>query len=338
MSRKIFPYIRLFLLICAFSLTGIMTLFAKDSAPPLSANSPEAKAFHGSKVVKLRGCVACHAVGGVGGAVGPNLDRVGNRRDANWLREWLKDPRAVKPGTVMPNLHLSDKELDELVGILSHLKKEVNSATILNSAKSRVEKGEKLFTDYDCFACHQIGRSGMPIGPNLTWLGKRKPETWESRWLKEPGAIQPGTFMPNFHLSEGEINALTGFLHTLQGQKNQALKDWEENIAFSMDSRPREIGERIYIRFGCNGCHGKRGEGGYKNPNAAPAEKSPAINTITARLSKPDIIDVFMSGRQPAKLDSAGTMPLSCPAWKGDMTDEEAEYVYAFLVSLAPKK
>jgi cytochrome c1 len=41
---------------------------------------------------------------------------------ADGLRTWLKDPPAVKPGSVMPNLGLNDHELDVLVAYLQSLK------------------------------------------------------------------------------------------------------------------------------------------------------------------------------------------------------------------------
>ncbi len=67
-------------------------------------------------------CIACHALGGQGGAVGPALDGVGNRKTAAEITAWLQDPPAVKPGTAMPKLPLSDGQLTELTAFLSTLK------------------------------------------------------------------------------------------------------------------------------------------------------------------------------------------------------------------------
>ncbi|MFO0675308.1 MAG: c-type cytochrome [Polyangiaceae bacterium] len=69
-------------------------------------------------------CIACHALGGQGGAVGPALDLVGDRRDAAYIGRWLKDPMAVKPDSKMPKLPLSDDQVDELVAFLSQQKTE----------------------------------------------------------------------------------------------------------------------------------------------------------------------------------------------------------------------
>ena len=67
-------------------------------------------------------CVACHAVGGTGGAVGPALDGVGVRMTRAELDRWLADPQSVKPGTAMPNLALPDDTRNELVTWLASLR------------------------------------------------------------------------------------------------------------------------------------------------------------------------------------------------------------------------
>lgn len=71
-------------------------------------------------------CIACHALGGQGGTVGPALDRVGDRRDAEYIGRWLKDPAAVKADTKMPKLPLSNDQILELTAFLSQLKSEVH--------------------------------------------------------------------------------------------------------------------------------------------------------------------------------------------------------------------
>ncbi len=64
-------------------------------------------------------CTGCHSIGGKGGTVGPALDGVSARYSPEKLRAWLRDPASVKPGTAMPNLNLSDADLDALTAFLS---------------------------------------------------------------------------------------------------------------------------------------------------------------------------------------------------------------------------
>lgn len=78
-------------------------------------------------------CVECHTIRGVpaSGDQGPDLTHLMSRSTfaagmlpttPENLRRWLKDPQEVKPGNYMPNLELSDKDLDQLVTYLTTLK------------------------------------------------------------------------------------------------------------------------------------------------------------------------------------------------------------------------
>lgn len=63
-------------------------------------------------------CAACHAVNGVGGKIGPELDTAYQRYNPQQMTAWIKNPAAVKPGTAMPNLGLTDTQAAELVKYL----------------------------------------------------------------------------------------------------------------------------------------------------------------------------------------------------------------------------
>lgn len=73
-------------------------------------------------------CAACHTVQGSGGKVGPALDGIGARLDADYLEKWLRNPQAVKPGTTMPKLPLTDVQIKDLVTYLGTLKEQPNTA------------------------------------------------------------------------------------------------------------------------------------------------------------------------------------------------------------------
>lgn len=100
---------------------GNMDLNGFPATPPLAANAglqASAAPADGRPVVFNQMCTACHAVGGRGGAVGPSLDGVGTRFDAEYLGRWLSDPQSVRPGTAMPNLPLSETQISELTAYL----------------------------------------------------------------------------------------------------------------------------------------------------------------------------------------------------------------------------
>jgi nitric oxide reductase subunit C len=88
-----------------------------DLAPPAAPNKPSARIAGAPE--KFRSlCMACHSLDGQGGNVGPALDDVATRLDEAKLLAWLADPPAVKPGTKMPKLPLSDAERADLTHFL----------------------------------------------------------------------------------------------------------------------------------------------------------------------------------------------------------------------------
>lgn len=91
------------------------------------------QAASGEQVFLNGPCVGCHTIDGTKaqGKVGPNLTHFASRSffaggtitsDPVDLAKWLANPDALKPGTLMPNLHLSQTQIDELVAFLSDLK------------------------------------------------------------------------------------------------------------------------------------------------------------------------------------------------------------------------
>src|ERR1700730_800590 len=87
----------------------------------------------GKHVFETTACVNCHAVSGTSaaGRFGPDLTHLMSRRTiasgavnntADNLRLWIKNPDAVKPGSLMPSMKLSDAYLDALVRYLVTLR------------------------------------------------------------------------------------------------------------------------------------------------------------------------------------------------------------------------
>jgi cytochrome c oxidase subunit II len=79
-------------------------------------------------------CVGCHTVEGTpaGGKIGPDLTHVASQSaiaggalspvNEENLTRWIKNPPAVRPGTLMPNLNLSDEQIHDIVQWLLTLK------------------------------------------------------------------------------------------------------------------------------------------------------------------------------------------------------------------------
>jgi len=90
----------------------------------VAAGKPETKAVtEGRKLYAKLGCTSCHSIKGVGGVVGPSLDHIALRRDAEWLKGHFKDPQKYTPGSVMPKFDsLTEEELGQLTGYMLTLK------------------------------------------------------------------------------------------------------------------------------------------------------------------------------------------------------------------------
>ena len=104
-----------------------------DAWAAAQAADASRSAAPGQQVFVANTCVSCHAIRGVSTAsVGPDLTHFGSRatlgagvsdNTPDTLRRWIRDPRTIKPGVLMPPFgNLSDQDLNALVDYLESLK------------------------------------------------------------------------------------------------------------------------------------------------------------------------------------------------------------------------
>ncbi len=279
---------------------------ADHSAPPgVDSNNP-ALVAEGKALTESVGCRACHAFSPEEVAAGlgetkdivPNLSRIGEKTDARWLYNWVKNPRGYNPTTRMPSLRLTDGEAAAITSYLLTLRsaEAVPDEPELRQALTQpenIEAGKALIRKYGCFGCHDI--PGMEkesrIGVELTTFGskgleelffgdhKEIPRTWE-HWtfnkLKNPRVYQTKfieQLMPNFRLADSEIRDLRIFLASRIEQKvpsKYRAPDPNGRIARLVDGR------RLVEQYNCFGCHIIDKRGGTirqyytENPTLAP--------------------------------------------------------------------
>ena len=207
----------------------------EHAASPLARLDPVER---GKLVFQSGGCTSCHLArlepGGplVGFPVGPSLSNVGMRRDERWLREHYIDPHKLIPGSKMNSYaYLPREELDALVAYVktftpAHEPSEEPTLLIPERfTQEQVERGKALFTSQGCVGCHTIGKSGGPIGPNLTKAGTfGRTDEWQLQHLKDPLSVYvigptdgiPWP-MPRYgHLSDEDLTALVAYLQSLR--------------------------------------------------------------------------------------------------------------------------
>ncbi len=107
----------------ALSIAGLAA--ASGSAAFATPGTQADLADRGKALFEAKGCVMCHVPNATtiqsgpflyGNAQPPNLFR--QQYTADYLRTWLKDPAAVKPATLMPNLGLKPDEIEALIAFL----------------------------------------------------------------------------------------------------------------------------------------------------------------------------------------------------------------------------
>jgi len=114
------------------------TWVARQTAAPVAVDSSDALVLAGEAAFKkirdpaAHSCIICHTMAGVsGGIAGPNLTHVGSRTtiaggtlpsDSAGIAQWLRNPMAEKPGSLMPTIDLTDDEIAALVAYLQSRK------------------------------------------------------------------------------------------------------------------------------------------------------------------------------------------------------------------------
>lgn len=106
-------------LIAFFQWVSKMDLNGFPAKPVLAAPSDTTTSAAKRPEVFDQICAACHQLGGRGGAVGPALDGLHARMSREQVITWLRDPQAVKPGTAMPKLPLTEDQLEQLATFLT---------------------------------------------------------------------------------------------------------------------------------------------------------------------------------------------------------------------------
>ncbi|HEY9676974.1 MAG TPA: cbb3-type cytochrome c oxidase subunit II [Drouetiella sp.] len=185
---------------------------------------------------------------------GPDLTNEGGRFPSQWQKAHLVQPRAVKPGSIMPSFsYLSDNDMNDLVAYIQSLGNkrmpehyveapdEYRDTTeagrqlagrrhVDTKATASANAGRGIYTQ-NCAACH--GLEGRGNGPNSLTLEK-KPANFtrpfykqysDEMWFYRTSEGVAGTRMPRWNqiLTEEQRWYVVAYLKTLP-------KDAEETV------------------------------------------------------------------------------------------------------------
>lgn len=172
----------------------------------------------GEKLFAERHCASCHAVGGKGGRVGPDLGRSGHHISLTRFTAlmWNHGPEMWKKmkarGIAVPKL-----TGQETADILAYL----YTARYFDRT-TNPRRGQQLVQDKGCVGCHSVRGQGGKIGPDLaTSTMTASPSgmiaaMWNHAAAMEEKARQRGVTWPR--LTGQELGDLTAYLNSLPRQ------------------------------------------------------------------------------------------------------------------------
>jgi mono/diheme cytochrome c family protein len=221
----------------ADDLDAVTTALLSMTGPPASSGLQKLLVSHSQvefhpagefgRVYERYKCYVCHQFNGFGGTLAPDLSYEGSRAQRQWLIDFLKDPKTVRPTLVlrMPKFNMTDQEATTLATYIGTALNSPNVDSAVVDAKQftseRASFGKQLYeVKYACQSCHTIGATGGYVGPNLNNAGNWLTPAWIEAWLRNPQALVPDTIEPRRVFSEDEIQALTAYLLTLRPSGN----------------------------------------------------------------------------------------------------------------------
>jgi mono/diheme cytochrome c family protein len=172
-------------------------------------------------------CLSCHQPAAGPESVllrkqAPVLDGVAGRVQLSYLRNFLRDPRAVKPGSTMPGpfAGVSDPEREEKIEQLVHFLATTGSLQHQRPERKSADYGRELYHKVGCAVCHGTrDRSGtqqklLPTSVPLGDLTAKYAIPGLAAFLQDPHRTRPSGRMPGL-LNAKEAREVAHYL--LQG-------------------------------------------------------------------------------------------------------------------------
>jgi mono/diheme cytochrome c family protein len=126
----------------------------------------------GRQLFVEKNCLACHAIGGVGGKNGPDLAGVTTRHSPGWLDEQLVNPELLYPGSIMPAYDLETNARKSIIAFMAVANVEDARGILsrrpkaLRPDEAAIEAGKQNFARFGCVGCHGLNLQGGVPNPN----------------------------------------------------------------------------------------------------------------------------------------------------------------------------
>lgn len=287
------------------------TLSAKASTDPAAGATLYGESF----------CASCHAVQNaagnlVGGDVGPELTRVGNKVKPEWLQAWLRNPRSYDAETAMPHYRFSDPQVATLSGFLFA---KTDSDLLVNvhleaATPEQIAHGRRLVSDYGCASCHEIAGIKKPenFAPELSRIGN-KPVTqlvflpgmehtlpdYIAAKIKQPRAFGQGLKMPQYSFTPAQIDSLATALLALNDRAATLPPSLTVAATPNSDYQPAGKAGKLMTDLACFSCHRINGHGGEMAPDLTWEGSSVQRQWLLEFLKNPNTLRPALIRRMP---------------------------------------
>ena len=182
---------------------------------PAIDSLPEPKGDHdaGNSIYRESQCIVCHVTkedtqgNPVGGVVGPDLRKIGNKVNQRWLVAFLKNPHGFQPNTKMPGYNFTTKQAADLAQFMMEdwvdldlQDEQAKQPEPPPDSPDRIRQGKLLFKELGCAGCHDLSSEDTKLaGPDLSFIGSRAVHELDFGNAKIRHAL------PDFLLHEVEI-------------------------------------------------------------------------------------------------------------------------------------
>lgn len=286
----------------------------------------------------------------------PSLDAAMARLEPEWVASYLKDPHDLRPNLpeTMPRFDLDDAQVDAIVAAFAARTVAVPETPAPDRA--RLARGEALFTEKGCVACHTLGgrhvAGTLPMAPDLAHTRARMAPDRVAAWIRAPKQVSHEATMPGLGLPEDEVLALRDYVLLADPAATPAppratrVVPTEDPVTWAM------VEERVFGRI-CVHCHmdpeqnqGRRGPGngggfGYA-PTGIELQTYEGVVAVADRI--PGVLerraqeahrDVVQPGQAPVVLERPARpgMPLGLPA----LPDEDVALVLGWIAQGTPR-
>ncbi len=249
-----------------------------------------------------------------------------------------------------------------------------------------VGRGKQLVLAHGCIGCHQYRNRGGEVGRDITHegdntvhdfdfthvQGARTVEQWLFEHFKKPGAITPGTVMPDMGFTDQQAQDLTLYMLSLHRKRAPAALTPVPPLRSNEPASSKQLYGML-----CSACHGQEGRGSHYFDDRNTA--IPALRFLAERLQLleadqakaaasllrqgtdlkslaakppfdgevyPEFVkqvevmrDVIRKGRHGVKKNASGPLePVNMPSWRQTLTDRQIDAILADLIDLYPFK